>query len=521
MRRVDIKTGFLCNNNCRFCVQAHKKKFGNRTTADIKKDLEEARKNCSEVVLTGGEVTIRKDIIELVNYAKKLGFERIQLQTNARMLSYKKLCVKLIMAGANEFSPAIHGHTAELHDYLTRAKGSFNQTVKAIKNLKELNQYVLTNTVITKPNYKYLPELAKLLVKLKVDQYQFAFPHAVGNAMKNFDEIIPRVSLAAPYIHKGLQIGIDAGVKVMAEAMPYCVMLGYEKYISELYIPEGEVRDIDRVTLDWADARKNQGKMKFPQCELCKYDNVCEGPWKEYPERFGSEEFQPILKDDLNKEMIETEKLFMEKLNGNVLDIGCGYLPYYNYYEKNILKGRINSVHCFDPNPSIKLISKRIPKKMKNKFVFEVNILEKASLEDNKYDTMIMRYTFNHFTKKEDCIKKLYDALKSCGKIYFIDGVNTDKEYDKDTQNWVENDVKKRIIQFIKPYKNHLSTEDYKNFEERMLKYYHDEPSNTTYKHYNLDEIINLVKKAGFHITHKLSGLAFGENTLQLILVKK
>lgn len=293
-KRADIKTGFLCNNNCRFCVQAHKKKFGNRTTEEIREDLEKARKNCPEVVFTGGEVTIRKDIIDLVKYAKKLGFKRIQLQTNARMLSYKDLCVKLIKAGANEFSPAIHGHIPQLHDYLTTVKGSFNQTVQGIKNLKELDQYIITNTVVTKPNYRYLPELAKLLVSLEVDQYQFAFPHAVGNALKNFDQIMPWISLAAPYIHKGLQVGIDAGIKVMAEAMPFCVMRGYEKYCSEFYIPEGEIRDVDMFTPDWGKVRKEQGKVKFSQCKECKYDKVCEGPWKEYPERRGSEEFQPI-----------------------------------------------------------------------------------------------------------------------------------------------------------------------------------------------------------------------------------
>tara|TARA_Y100000310_G_scaffold335298_1_gene416939 strand:- start:530 stop:1420 length:891 start_codon:yes stop_codon:yes gene_type:complete len=293
-KRVDIKTGFGCNSNCKFCVQAHKKKLGNRSTEDIKKDLEESRKNCSEVVLTGGEVTIRKDIFELVSYAKKLGFERIQIQSNARMLSYKDFCVKLIEAGANEFAPAIHGHIPELHDYLTSAKGSFKQVVQAIKNLKEFNQYVITNTVVVKPNYKYLPEIAELLVSLKVDQYQFAFPHAVGNALTNFAQMIPRVSLAAPYMHKGLQIGIDNGIKVMAEAMPYCVMEGYENCVSEIYIPEGEVRDIDTVTLDWGEARKNHGKMKFQQCKKCKYDKVCEGSWKEYPERMGSEEFRPV-----------------------------------------------------------------------------------------------------------------------------------------------------------------------------------------------------------------------------------
>ena len=294
-KRVDIKTGFICNNNCRFCVQAHKKKFGNRATEDIKKDLAEARKTkCSGVVFTGGEPTIREDIVELVSYAKELKFKRIQLQTNARMLCNKDFCKDVIEAGANEFSPAIHGHTAELHDYLTRAPGSFSQTVKAVNNLRELGQYVITNTVVVKPNYRYLPELAKLLARLRVDQFQFAFVHAVGNAMENYDQMMPWVSLAAPYIKEGLQIGIDNNIKVMAEAMPFCAMEGYEKYCSEFFIPPTEIRDINSYDPEFEKTRKEEGKTKFPQCKKCKFDCVCEGPWKEYPESRGNEEFQPV-----------------------------------------------------------------------------------------------------------------------------------------------------------------------------------------------------------------------------------
>ncbi len=294
-KRVDIKTGFLCNNNCRFCVQAHKKKHGNRSTTDIKKDLRDAKKNsCSGVVFTGGEPTIRKDLIELVSYAKGLGFDKIQIQSNARMLNYGNLCKKLIDAGANEFSPAIHGHIAQLHDYLTRSAGSFKQTVQAIKNLRALDQYIITNTVVVKPNYRYLPKLARLLVQLKVDQFQFAFMHAVGNAEKHFDQMMPWVSLASPYIKKGLQVGIDNNIKVMAEAMPFCTMQGYEKYCSESYIPKTEIRDVNSYDPSYETTRRTEGKMKFPQCRKCKYDYICEGPWKEYPEKRGNDEFQPV-----------------------------------------------------------------------------------------------------------------------------------------------------------------------------------------------------------------------------------
>ena len=232
MKRVDIKTGFLCNNNCLFCVQADNKLKGNRSFEEIKNDLISSRGRCCGVVFTGGEVTIRKDFFDLVKLAKDLNYKIIQIQTNGRMFASLDFCKKAISAGATEFSPALHGYCKEQHDYLTRSSGSFNQTVKGIKNLKSLGAYVLTNTVVVKSNYTNIPQIARLLVKLNADQFQFAFVHPMGNAWKNFEGIVPRISLAAPYIHKGLQIGIDAGKSVMAEAMPYCLMKDYEDYVS-------------------------------------------------------------------------------------------------------------------------------------------------------------------------------------------------------------------------------------------------------------------------------------------------
>jgi len=294
-KRVDIKTGFLCNNNCEFCVQADNKYKKNRSLEDIKSDLKETRKRCRGLVLTGGEVTIRDDFLDIVSFAKELGFSTIQIQSNGRMFSNLDFCKKTIAAGATEFSPALHGYCKEQHNYFTKAAGSFQQTVKGIKNLKSLGAIVLTNTVIVKSNYMDCHKIAKLLVKLNVDQFQFAFVHAMGNAWKNFESTVPRISLAAPYIQKGLQVGIIAGKRVMTEAIPYCHMQGFEDYIAEKIIPETEIRGKKtQNTNDYTKQRQEHGKTKFSQCIECKYDNVCEGPWREYAEKYGNEEFVPV-----------------------------------------------------------------------------------------------------------------------------------------------------------------------------------------------------------------------------------
>jgi len=294
-KKLDLKVGFSCNNNCIFCAQAHKRNLGDKTTEQLKKDLEEGIiDGCNQVVFTGGEPTIRKDIFELVKYASDLGYHDIQIQTNGRMLSYMKFAKQMVKAGATEFSPALHGHTAKIHEIQTRAPGSFNQTVQAIKNLVELDQYVLTNSVVTKFNYRYLPELVQLLINLDVDQLQLAFVHPCGNAGKNFDKVVPKKSDVEPFIHKALDIGKSSGKLMMVEAFPFCFMKGYEKYCSERFMPPGEVIDIGMAIKNFDKWRKEKGKAKSEKCKKCKYNLICEGPWKEYIEHYGWDEFKPV-----------------------------------------------------------------------------------------------------------------------------------------------------------------------------------------------------------------------------------
>lgn len=292
--RIDIKTGFHCNNKCFFCVQGDKRfEYGDKTAADIKEQLEQAIRDSDSIVFTGGEVTIRKDLPELVAYARDLGFKQIQIQTNGRMLAYRKLTERLIEAGATEFSPALHGHVPELHDYLTRAPGAFEQTSKGIVLLKKLGQTVITNSVITRSNYRHLPELAALLVRLGVDQFQFAFVHPVGAAMKYFKQIVPRMTLIEPYMKKGLLVGLRAGRRVMTEAVPYCFMKGFEPYVGEQVIPRTKIFDANFVLDDYTEFRLNEGKAKGPNCKECVYFFECEGPWREYPDEYGFDEFVP------------------------------------------------------------------------------------------------------------------------------------------------------------------------------------------------------------------------------------
>jgi len=296
-RRVDVKVGFSCNNRCLFCVQGDKRhKVGDFSTDEVLKTLAEARATADSIVFTGGELTIRKDVVDLVRHAKSLGFGVIQIQTNGRMLAYPEVVDRLIESGANEFSPALHGHIAALHDWLTGSPGSFDQTCAGIKNVKARGRYVLTNSVITRSNFRHLADLARLLVSLGVDQYQLAFVHPVGSAGAHFDAIVPRLSMIEPYVKAGLTVGIKAGRSVMTEAIPYCFMGGFERHVAERIIPRTKIFDAGFVVEDYTEFRLTEGKAKGPDCPRCIHVRYCEGPWKEYPEKLGWDEFKPVRK---------------------------------------------------------------------------------------------------------------------------------------------------------------------------------------------------------------------------------
>lgn len=292
-KKADIKTGFLCNNNCIFCVQGHKKKFGDKDTPKLKRIIKEAKDGCDAITFTGGEPTIRKDILELVRFAKKLGFKTIQIQSNGRMFAYEKFCQDMIKAGANEFALAVHGHNEKLHNYLTQAE-SFKQVISGIHNLKKLKQRVILNTVICRSNYRQLPEIAKLLVSLDVDQFQFAFVHALGAAEENFDSVVPRVSLVIPHLKRAIDIGWLMKKAVMVEGIPACFLPGYENHISENFMPDMKIFDLDNTIEDFKESRLAEGKLKGKKCRTCKNFPGCEGMWREYPLKFGWDEFLPI-----------------------------------------------------------------------------------------------------------------------------------------------------------------------------------------------------------------------------------
>lgn len=293
--RADVKVGFACNNRCVFCAQGDKRSGCPRIPlAELASRLVAVRGETRGLVLTGGEPMLHKQLLDLVVIARRLGFKPIQLQTNGRMLAYPDAVRRLLEAGITEFSPSLHGSTVAVHDALTRAPGSFAQSVEGIRNVIAAGATIVTNSVMARANLDDVPALVALLASLGVRQAQLAFVHPVGTAFDLFDEVVPRLPDVVAPLARAREIAREHGLRLVTEAVPYCFLRGMEELAVEDAIPHTTVVDLDGQIADYSEWRQAEGKAHGEPCRACSMRERCEGPWREYVDRFGWDEHVPL-----------------------------------------------------------------------------------------------------------------------------------------------------------------------------------------------------------------------------------
>ena len=269
--RIDIKITFRCNNKCDFCAQGHKRDiYADRSRARVYAELAAAyKKGVRGVVFTGGEPMLHPLIIDFTARAKELGITPYSCKPMAGPLLIKAF-EKLKKPGQMNWPST--ARELGTYDALTHVPGSFLQTRKGIKTAAQMGFKVITNSVITELNYRELPELASLLVKAGASQYQFAFIHIVGTAMENKKWIVPRKTAVMPWVKKALDIGIKNKVPCFTEAIPFCLMKGYENCVAERMSAGPVVDGPDNKRLQRL--QETEGKAKGPRClnahfEIC------------------------------------------------------------------------------------------------------------------------------------------------------------------------------------------------------------------------------------------------------------
>jgi len=275
-----IRVTKKCNQACIYCSAAFDPE---PSDAYILKAISSGE----DVIITGGEPTLRKDIIELVKIAKNSGAKKIELQTNGTTLYYKRLAKGLVDAGVTLFNIAFPSHRKNICELITQRKGLHEKRIDGIRNVLKFGGTVRLTMIINRLNKDYIEEYAEFVGENfpEVFLVEMNFVKLEGRAKNrkwlavSFDEV--ETSLRNSY-----RILKSFGIMLLIDGMPICRMKDFE--LCNVDLVKYRKKDAHYF---WKDLKqKEQGNA----CKNCSLKEICGGVWKGYLELFGDAQLIPI-----------------------------------------------------------------------------------------------------------------------------------------------------------------------------------------------------------------------------------
>jgi MoaA/NifB/PqqE/SkfB family radical SAM enzyme len=286
----------ICNSKCNFCiVDSPFVKDDSISRKRVSRFLREnADKGYEAVNIHGGEPTIRRDFLEILDEIRELGYPTVYLQTNGRKLARESYAETVVGLGVSLFIVSMHGATSLTQDRISMSLGSFRQAVDGIKNVKGLGALVRTNSVVCRDNFAEMPEIADLCLDLGADHVNLSALHTAGTALRNFAEVTPSYDEIRPYVFEAVDRVVARDRVVTLEGFPHCAIPGYENHMIDWKGNQFKMLYRTYVFEDYENYMDANARVKDQRCGECSHNDTCGGVYKEYAEFIGWDEFQPI-----------------------------------------------------------------------------------------------------------------------------------------------------------------------------------------------------------------------------------
>lgn len=291
-----------CNRECVFCSNPYVE--DELTFEEAKRQIDDyAGKGVNEIVFTGGEPTLNDNLPELIKYCKSIGMA-CRIITNAQKLADAKYAKKLYDAGLKHAMISVYSHKKEIEEKLTETKGSFEKTIKGIKNSLRYFPAVNINITINSLNCKDLHETIEFLVEKFPEIKHFVFNNidATGRALEN-KWTVPRLVDIELGLSKALECLKLHEKTFRIERVPLCYMPGFEEFSTEtrkiakkqkyrcLFLNDSgrELREINNFYYGKAEC-----------CGVCFLNEICAGLNERYTKLFGLDELFPVFENPQN-----------------------------------------------------------------------------------------------------------------------------------------------------------------------------------------------------------------------------
>ncbi len=163
---VQLDLTYRCNERCVHCYLDHDD-HGEMTTPEIRSLLDQlAEAGVFFLTMSGGEILLRKDLFDILEYARALLF-CVKLKTNA-ILIREHQADRIRSLGVDSIQISIYSHRPEIHDAITKVPGSLRRSLDAIRFLRAQGLKVIIANVLMLQNIHDYPGVKALAADLGV-----------------------------------------------------------------------------------------------------------------------------------------------------------------------------------------------------------------------------------------------------------------------------------------------------------------------------------------------------------------
>jgi Fe-coproporphyrin III synthase len=174
-----------CNLTCMHCysISADIDFPGELDTAEVLRVMEDLKAfGVPALILSGGEPLLRKDLFQIADRAKALGFYTA-LSTNGTLID-PPLAERVHNAGFDYVGISLDGLQAT-HDKFRRKAGAFAKSLEALRLCRDMGVKVGVRFTLTQDNAADLPGLLDLVADERIDRFYLSHLNYAGRGNVN------------------------------------------------------------------------------------------------------------------------------------------------------------------------------------------------------------------------------------------------------------------------------------------------------------------------------------------------
>lgn len=162
--QVMLELTYRCNLRCAHCYvdMDEPDELSLEEWKGVLDQLEDA--GAVHLSFTGGEIMVRRDLFDILAYARQTGFI-IHLLTNCTMVT-PEVAQAFTELKVHEIQTSLYGATADTHESVTKIPGSFKKTLEGIEALVAVGFVPRVQTTVMEVNAAEVPQIKSLVEEL-------------------------------------------------------------------------------------------------------------------------------------------------------------------------------------------------------------------------------------------------------------------------------------------------------------------------------------------------------------------